>query len=786
MAYTVVGKSVRRVDAITKVTGKAKYTDDFSVIDMLVGKILHSPHAHAVIKKIDVSKAKALPGVEAVLTDKDLPRISYTTSLPGVIEDALDDQEEVERIKYGTAGHPYSLDPSHRDKEDRHILTKKARFVGDAIAAVVATDELIAQKALKLIDVEYEVLEALTSTDAALREGAPLIHEESESNILASGGFAIGDVEEAFQESDYVFEGEYETSIVQHCHMENQTSYAYLDADQRIVIVTSTQIPHIVRRIVAQALGISWGRVRVIKPYVGGGFGNKQDVCIEPLNAAMTLAVGGRPVKLELSREECMIDTRTRHAIKFKIKTGINQDGKINGIYISAISNTGAYASHGHSIVSSAGGKFRTLYPTKALKYEPITVYTNLPVAGAMRGYGTPQIFFAFESHIEDIAKKLNMDPIEIRRKNLVEVGYVDPISKNKIMSCGIRECIDKGKQLIKWDEKKVLYKEQSGDKRRGVGMACFSYASGTYPVALELAGARLVLNQDGSVQLQIGATEIGQGSDTVLAQMVAEVLGLPMDMVHVLSSQDTDNSPFDTGSYASRQTYVSGMAVEKAALEVKEKILGFATSMTDIPAHRLDLVAQNIVYKQSGEIVLSLEKVAMQSYYDRVLAQPITSDVSNNARINAMPFGVTFAEVEVDIKTGKIEILEIYNVHDSGKIINPRLAEGQVQGGVSMGIGYALSEQLLFDEVTGKSLNNNLLDYKLPTIMDTPDIGVAFVETDDPTGPFGVKALGEPPVITPAPAVRNAVLDATGVGFNRLPMNPQRVFESFKEAGLI
>lgn len=763
MAYTVVGKSVKRVDAVAKVTGKAKYTDDFFERDMLVGKILRSPYAHAIIKNIDVSKAKALPGVEAVLTPKDVPG-----------------------IKFATAGHPYSLDPGHRDKEDRLILTSKARFVGDAIAAVVATDELIAEKALKLIDVEYEVLEALTTTEAALREGAPLIHDDCERNILASRGYSMGDVDEAFRTSDHVFEGEYETSVVQHCHLENHTSYAQVDGEGRIVIVTSTQIPHIVRRIVAQALGISWGRVRVIKPYVGGGFGNKQDVSIEPLNAAMTLAVGGRPVKLELSREECMIDTRTRHAFKFKIKTGVNNDGQINGIHISAISNTGAYASHGHSIASSGGGKFRYLYPAKALKYDPITVYTNLPVAGAMRGYGTPQIFFAFESHIEEIARALKMDPIEIRDKNYVKAGYVDPLSQNKIMSCGIRECVEKGKELIRWDEKKILYKDQTGDKRRGLGMASFSYASGTHPVALELAGARIVLNQDGSVQLQIGATEIGQGSDTVFGQMVAEVLGIPMDMVHVISTQDTEITPFDTGAYASRQTYITGMAVQKAALEVKEKVLDFVWGMTDIPAHLLDLQDKNVVYKHSGEVVMPLEKVAMQSYYDTVFAKPITSDTSNNARINAVPFGVTFAEVEVDLKTGKIDVLEIYNVHDSGKIINPQLAEGQVQGGVSMGIGYALSEQMLFDEKTGKPLNNNLLDYKLPTIMDTPDIGVAFVETEEPTGPFGVKALGEPPVISPAPALRNAVLDATGVAFNRLPMNPQRVYEKLKEAGLI
>lgn len=763
MVSTVVGKSISRVDAVAKVTGKAKYTADFFTRDMLVGKILRSPYAHALVKNIDASRARALPGVEAVLTYKDVPQ-----------------------IKFATAGHPYALDPKHRDREDRTILTDKARFVGDAVAAVVATDELTAAEALKLIEVDYEVLEPLLTPEAAMREGAPLIHDDCERNILSSQGYEIGDVEEAFQEADYIFEDELETSIVQHCQLENHVSYAYVDSDGRIVIVTSTQIPHIIRRIVGQALGIPWGRVRVIKPYVGGGFGSKQDACLEPLNAAMTLAVGGRPVKLELSREECMIDTRTRHAIKYKIKTGVSKDGKLIGMHITAISNTGAYASHGHSIAMAAGSKFRALYPMKALKYEPLTVYTNLPVAGAMRGYGSPQLTFAVESHLENIAKKLNIDPIEFRLKNLVKAGYVDPLNGNTVRSCGIRECIAKGKELIKWDEKKARYKNQTGTKRRGLGMACFSYASGTHPVGLEMAGARIVLNQDGSVQLQIGATEIGQGSDTVFAQMVAEVLGIPVDMVHVISTQDTDITPFDTGAYASRQTYITGMAVAKAALEVKEKILDFVWGMTDIPSHALDIKDQNIVYKHSGEVVMPLAEVALHTYYDTVFARPITSDTSNNARINAFVFGVTFAEVEVDLKTGKIEVLEIYNVHDSGKIINPQLAEGQVHGGVGMGIGYALTEQMLFDEKTGKPLNNNLLDYKMPTIMDIPDIGVAFVETFEPTSPFGCKALGEPPTIPVAPAIRNAVFDATGVAFNRLPMNPQRVFEKFKKTGLI
>ena len=339
MEFSVVGKSVQRTDAVAKVTGRAKYTDDFFERDMLVGKVLRSPYAHARIKNIDVSKAEALPGVEAVLTYKN-----------------------VSQNRFPTAGHPYSLDPKHQDIEDRTILPDKARFVGDGIAAVVATNGLIAQEALKLIKVEYEVLEPVLTPEEAMKERAPLIHEDRGSNIISSFGFEIGDVEKTFQDCEHIFEDEFETSIVQHCQMENHISYAYIDGDERIVIVSSTQIPHITRRVVGQALGIPWGKVRIIKPYIGGGFGNKQDVVLEPLAAAMTLAVGGRPVKIEQSREESMIDSRTRHAFKFKIKTGISKEGKLIATHIRLISNNGAYASHGHSIAMRGGSKLRPLF----------------------------------------------------------------------------------------------------------------------------------------------------------------------------------------------------------------------------------------------------------------------------------------------------------------------------------------------------------------------------------------------------------------------------------------
>lgn len=763
MNYKVIGSSVSRLDGVAKVTGKAKYADDYFEREMLIGKVLRSPYAHAKIRSIDVSKAKNLEGVEAVITYEDLPK-----------------------IKFATAGHPWTFDKAHRDVEDRLIITDKVRFCGEPVAAVVAIDEIIALKAIKLIDVEYEVLPFVMDQEEAIKEGAPIIHEERKDNIISSFGNGVGNIEKELREADKVFTGKFNTSTVQHCHLENHSAYACMESDGRIVIVTSTQIPHIVRRIVGHALGLPWGKIRVIKPYIGGGFGNKQDVVIEPLTAAMTLAVNGRPVRYALTREECFIDTRVRHAMRFTFKTGVTKEGKLLAIDIKNLVNNGAYASHGHSVTMSCGSKFRPLYDFNAIKYEPKTIYTNMPVAGAMRGYGVPQISFALESHLDDIARELNIDPVEFRLKNLVKQNHVDPSSKNVVRSMGLSQCLEKGMELINWNEKKKLYKNQTGSLRRGVGMACFSYFAGTYPVALEAAGARIVMNQDGSVQLQIGATEIGQGSDTIFAQMTSEVLGIPIDMIHVISNQDTDVTPFDTGAYASRQTFVTGAAVKKAAMEVKSKVLQFASRKNGLNPEVMDIVDCNIVEKTTGIVVCSLKQIALESFYDRIYSSPITSDTSVNIRTNVVAYGATFAEVEVDIKTGQITVVEIYNIHDSGTIINPMLAEGQVHGGVSMALGYALSEQMIFDEKTGRALNNNLLDYKLQTILDTPNIGSAFVEIPDDAGSFGQKSLGENTTLSPAPAIRNAVLDATGVAFNRIPMNPQRVFEKFKEEGLI
>jgi xanthine dehydrogenase molybdenum-binding subunit len=763
MMGRIVGSSVQRLDAVAKVTGRARYAEDGFERDLLVGKVLRSPHAHARITRIDTSRARALPGVEAVITAADLPG-----------------------RKFGTAGHIWSLDPHHRDVADQLILCDKARFVGDPVAAVVAADPLTAERALHLIEVDYEVLPCVLTPEAALAEGAPVLHETRPDNLLNDFGNGFGDLAADLARADRVFEGEYETSIVQHCHIESLSATAQVDSHGRIVITSSTQIPFVVKRVVALALGLPWGRVQVHKPFVGGGFGNKQDAVIEPLVAAMTLAVHGRPVRYTMTREEVFVASRTRHAMKIRVKSGVTRDGRLLGIGISLFSNTGAYASHGHSIAMAGGGNFRSLYKLDSVKYEPKTVYTNLPVAGAMRAYGSPQVFFALESHMEDVARALGLDPIEFRRRNLNGVGYTDPLTGITLRTMGVAECIEKGRRLIGWEEKKRRYAGQSGPVRRGLGMACFCYASGTFPFSQELAGARIVMHQDGSITLQVGATEIGQGSDTAFAQIAAETLGLPIGMVTVVTGQDTDISPFDPGAYASRQTAICGVAVRKAALEARAKVLAIAARKCGLAPEELDIRDGAIVETAIGRVLCSLEEVAMDSYYDRLHADPIKADVSANVRNSSMAYGATFVEVEVDIPTGKIRVVELFNVHDSGTIVNPMLAEGQVHGGVSMSLGAALLEQMLFDANTGKPLNPNLLDYKLPTILDTPRINAAFVETVDPCAPFGVKALGECPTISPAPALRNAVLDATGVAFAKIPLYPQTVFEKFREAGLL
>lgn len=760
-----IGKSVGRVDAFEKVTGQAKYTDDLTPNGALVAKVVHSTIANGLVKSMDISKALLVEGVVKIVTCFDVPDIQFPT-----------------------AGHPWSVEKAHQDIADRKLLNQRVRIYGDDIAAIVAIDNVAAERAARLIEVEYDEYPAYTTCEQAMAEGAVAIHDERPTNVIVHSKWANGELsfDDAIKGDDVqIFENSFATSAVQHCHIEPPISFAYME-NERIIVVSSTQIPHIMRRVIAQALGISFGKIKVVKPYIGGGFGNKQDVLYEPLNAFLTTLVGGKCVKLDISREETFFATRSRHAISFDVKTAVRKDGRLVARKLKAMSNQGGYASHAHAIVANSVNEFRHLYQEeKAMQCDAFTVYTNIATGGAMRGYGIPQASFAQESHMDDIAKALNIDPIELRLKNCMKKGYQDPGNKITCHSTGLEECMAKGKEYINWDKKRKEYAADKGDVRRGVGMAIFSYKTGVYPISLETASARMILNQDGSANLQMGATEIGQGADTVFVQIASEVSGIPMDMVHIISQQDTDITPFDTGAYASRQTYVSGTACKMVAEKFKENILDYACYLTNKEAYTMDIKDANIVHKGSGEVIMPLSQLAMEAFYSLSKTRHITAEVTHHCTDNTYSFGATFADIEVDIPLGKVVVKDIINVHDSGVIINPQLAQAQVHGGMSMGLGYALGEQMLFDD-KAKLLNDNLLDYKLPTSMDTPDLSVDFVQTVDPTGPFGNKSLGEPPAISIAPAIRNAILHATGVGINSLPLTPQKLTEHFAAANLI
>lgn len=756
-----VGTSIRRVDALDKVIGRARYTDDCTPERTLVAKVLHSTIANGLVKSMQTEKAEALRGVVKVVTCFDVPDIPFPT-----------------------AGHPWSTDEKHQDVADRKLLNTRVRHYGDDIAVVIAKDEFTAKQALKLIDVEYEEYPPLLSVEEAMAEGAVLMHENCPNNILAKASYAVGDYEEALKEPNLRrFEGEYTTPIVQHCHIENPTCFAYMEGE-KVVVVTSTQIPHIIRRVVGQALNIPWGNVRVIKPYIGGGFGNKQDALYEPLCAYLTNILEGKCVKLELTREETFFGTRVRHAIKFKIVSHVRPDGTFAARSITAYSNQGAYASHGHAIAMNAINQFRQLY-MGVCKGEAYTVYTSMPTAGAMRAYGIPQAIFAIESHIDDISIGMGMDPTLVRKKNMMQDGYVDPISGIACHSYGLEECLERGKSFTEWREKRHNNHEQSGLVRQGIGMSIFCYKTGVYPISLETASCRMTLNQDASIQLQMGATEIGQGADTVFTQMASYCLDIPVEQVHIVSTQDTDICPFDTGAYASRQSYVGGMALKLTADKLKERIIEFGAKLLGRDSAGIELKRGFLMEEGTTRRLISLKDIAMRSYYDLEETRRLTAEETYHCKDNSFSFGACFAEIEVDIPLCQIKILNIINLHDCGRLLNPQLAGAQVHGGMSMGMGYGLYEQLLFDK-KGRMLNGNLLDYKLMTALDTPDLMVNFVETYDKTGPFGNKSLGEPPSVPVASAIRNALYNATGVAFNTIPITPQVLFERFKKEGLL
>lgn len=757
---SIVGKPERKVDAAKLVTGRPAFVDDIELRDMLYGRLLTSPHAHAVIRDIDASAARALPGVHAVLTYKDVPRIPYTT-----------------------AGQSWPEPGPH----DQYCLDYMVRFVGDRVAAVAAETLEIAEQALDLIHVEYEVLPAVLDPRRAMEPNAPRIHPEPESyrihdasrNVAAYLEAEVGDVERGFAESDLVVEGEYIVPQVQQTPIENHIVITYWDEDDRLVVRTSTQVPYHVRRIISPIIGLPPRQIRVIKPRIGGGFGVKQEVLIEDICALLTIATN-RPVRLELSRAEEFRSSRSRHPQILRMKTGVKRDGTIIANQMTVLANTGAYGTHSMTVQSNTGSKTLPIYPCPNIRFVAEVVYTNLPPAGAFRGYGVPQGFFALESHIDEIAKQLGMDALELRRKNWLKEGDENPLAKalgegkegyaQIIESCGLPQCLQIVEEKLHWREKRG--KGGNGRFRRGVGVALAMH--GTAIPGLDMGGASIKLNDDGSFNVLVGATDIGTGSDTVLAQIAAEVLGVRVEDI-IMHSSDTDFTPFDTGAYASSTTYISGGATKKAAEQVRSQMLDVAGRMLRTNPETLT-IQDRVITAPSGSTV-TVSQVALHSLHVEN-QQQIMSTASWMSYNSPPPFAAQGAEVEVDTETGVVRVLKAISAVDAGRIINPIMAEGQIEGGATQALGYGVCEEMVYDQ-NGAMLTTNLSDYRIYSAPDMPQMETYIVETSDPFGPFGAKAIAEIPIDGMAPAVANAVADAIGIRIRQIPLTPERVLRA-------
>ncbi len=753
----IVNQSVQKVEGKSLVTGSARYTDDFVRPGMLYAKLLLSPHPHARIKTINTEKAQSLPGVHRVLTYKDVKPVRHTTAGQSWPESS-----------------PY----------DRLILDNKVRFVGDRVAVVAAESPQIAEEAVQLIGVEYEILPAVCDPEEALKPGVPVIHDEEDAkgiyaasrNIAGYKEVRMGDLEQGFREADLIIENTYRTQRQKHCALETHGSFAYLDENDRLVIISSTQVPFHTRCQLSQILELPMNRIRIIKPRIGGGFGNKQGMFMESIVAVLALKTR-RPVKLILDRDEEFLQGYCRHAHVVRLKTGVKKDGTLTAHEMHVIANTGAYGDHAQTLPKSTGRKVLPLYPAPNAHFTCYGMYTNTPVSGAFRGYGAIQGFFAVESQMDEIAQALNIDPLELRQQNRIKQGDANLIAnafkegKQVVLSCGLGECIERGAAAIGWAEKRN--KPGNGMVKRGVGMACAMQGSGIPNV--DWAGATLKMNDDGTFSLFVGATDVGTGSDTVLAQIAAESLGVELEDIVVLSS-DTDLTPFDVGAYASSTTYVTGGAVKKAADMARTEILRIAGKMSNLPPETLHCQNRQVIAEDGAPV--ALRDVAMYATYKE--KKQITITASNTSETSPPPFAVTFAEVEVDTETGAIKVVKLVSAVDGGVPINPTLAEGQVEGAVTQGLGYALIEEMKFEN--GALLNPNFADYKIFNAHDMPILETILVETYESTGPYGAKSIGEVPVNCPAPAIANAIYDAIGVRIFDLPFTAEKVLAALKK----
>lgn len=758
--HNYVGQAIVKKDAKALLSGKPVYTDDLVPENTLTVKLKRSPHAFAKIKNIDTSKAMLVPGIELILTYKDVPQKRFTLAGQTFPEPS-----------------PY----------DRLILDQYVRFVGDPVAIIAGKDEACCMKAMNLIKVEYEVLEPILDFNQSL-DNPILIHPEDNyvghegqgtdqmRNLCASNDQTEGDVEGVLASCDYVVDECYRIKAVSQAMMEPFTAYTSMDIYGRLLVQSATQIPFHVRRIVSHALDISKSQVRVVKPRIGGGFGAKQTAVCEVYPAIVTY-ITKKPAHLVFTREECFINGSPRHEMEVHIRLGADKTGKFRAVDLYTLSNTGAYGEHGPTTVALSGTKSLSMYyGFEAHRFAYDVVYTNRLSAGAYRGYGATQGIFALESAVNELAHKMNMDPTVLREKNMVHVGekythYYGEVST----SCTLDKCVKKVKEMIDWDKKYPCY-EVAPNKVRAVGMAMAMQGSGISNC--DVGSVQLRLNDDGFYTLMIGCSDMGTGCDTILAQMVADCMGCDLDKV-VTYGVDTDQSPYDSGSYASSTTYVTGMAVVKACENMTKKIMKAASELLEIDKEDLTFDGERVFAVNDEAVGISLAELVTKLQAGK--GEVLFAQASHTSPTSPPPFMAGAAEIEIDLETGKITPIDYVACVDCGTVINANLARVQTEGGLVQGIGMALYEDVKYN-AKGNMLNRNFMQYKIPTRIDMGQIRVAFEESYEPTGPFGAKSIGEVVINTPAPAIAEAVYNGTGLRFRTTPITAEKVFMGLQE----
>ena len=748
-----VNKPVPKTDAMSLVTGKPVYTDDLAPSDCLIVKILRSPHANAWVEEIKTDAAKKIEGIACVLTYEDVSHKRFT--LAGQTAPEIS---------------PW----------DRYIIDKHVRFVGDPVAIVAGETEEAVDKALKRIKVKYRVEEAVLDIHTA-KDNPILVHPEDDwympipaggdnkRNLCSSNVEEVGDVDAMLEKCAYTVDQVYHTKANQQTMMETFRTYCYMDHFQRLTVVSSTQIPFHIRRIVGNALNIPSSKVRVIKPRIGGGFGAKQSSVSEVFPALVTW-VTGRPSKIVFSRKESMIASSPRHEMEVHIRMGADENGIVKAIDLYTLSNTGAYGEHGPTTVGLSGHKSIALYRhTEAYRFAYDVVYTNMQAAGAYRGYGATQGIFAVESAADELAHKMGMDPVKFRELNMpmegeALPGYPDvPING----SCTMDKCLARAKEMIGWDEK-YPFRDMGNGKVRGVGIAMAMQGSSI--AGIDVGGADIKLNEDGSYTLALGCSDMGTGCDTILAQMSADCLDTDMKNI-VVFSVDTDISPYDSGSYASSTTYATGNAVIQACGELRKRIHAFGAQMLGVSEEESDFDGEKVRTEDGKEV--TLQQIAGKATCGVCSELQVVKEYSSP--ISPPPFMVGAAEVEIDKETGQIDVVDYVGVIDCGTPINPNLARVQAEGGIGQGIGMVLYEDVQYTD-KGKIRNNSFMQYKIPNRMDIPKVRIEFESSYEKTGPFGAKSIGELVIDTPCPAIANAVYNATGVRVRELPITPEKV----------